>query len=182
MDSLVSHALRLLATRPHGTRELQQKLAGVCTRRRTAARASLRQQYEGIDCAAAAATVVEALTLKGMLDDVAYAKWHADQRQRFRPRSRLQLHVELRSKSLPSDAIAGALSGYDELAGCRAAAVRRPKDDDEALLRHLRYKAFPGPVIMQVLRERRQAREAEAAAAEAELVDDRQRARKGGAV
>lgn len=155
VQGLLQHAQKLLATRPHSVRELQQKLTHLCVRRKGAARASLRAEYAGVNCTAAASHVVEQLTSQGALDDGAYAKWHVEQRQRFRPRSHLQLLQELSAKGLPQPAVRAAMAGFNELEAARELARRRSALDDTALLKHLANKGFSANVAMQVVRERR---------------------------
>lgn len=81
-----TYALHLLARRPYSTFEIRQKL----TRRFSSK---------------SAADVVTALTKQGLLDDIGFAKWWQESRQRTKPRSANMLRRELSAKGVSSSSI-----------------------------------------------------------------------------
>ena len=121
-------AARFLAARPRTRREVADRL------RR----------------AAVTEPVVEAtldrLAKLGYVDDVAFARWWGEQRDRHAPRGRRMIEAELRQRGVPRDVIE---SYRDE----HAAPERRPEDASlpgteaerahEALERHLRGRPLP---------------------------------------
>lgn len=126
--SLVSHALRLLAGRPHASAELTRKLKSVCARRRVGKRASVRDEYAHVDCDAAAAETVALLANAGgheLVDDNGYAAWHVAQRSHSGVRSRSHVAAELRSKGVSAAITTHATREYDDLNACVAAMKRR---------------------------------------------------------
>ncbi|MCA1588658.1 MAG: RecX family transcriptional regulator [Chloroflexi bacterium] len=89
---------------------------------------------------------LERLSLMGYLDDAAFARWWAEQRDRHAPRGRRLLEAELRQRGVPRDVI----EAHRE---ADPAAERAPEDeglpetDEErarvALERHLRGRPLP---------------------------------------
>ena len=76
------------------------------------------------------ATVEEAvgrLREKGLIDDVAFARFWRESRDRFRPRSRRLLGMELRQRGLRAEEIAQALGDVDDEANARAAALTKAR-------------------------------------------------------
>jgi regulatory protein len=92
------------------------------------------------------AAVTERLTELGYLDDAAFARWWAEQRDRHSPRGRRMVEAELRQRGVPGDII-------ETFRGEHAAPERRPEDEmlpsseaeraAEALARHLRGRPLP---------------------------------------
>ncbi len=81
--------------------------------------------------------VVGTLRAQGLIDDVAFARFWRDNRERFRPRGRRMLEVELRQKGVASDSIAEALEGLEDEDGALKAV--RAKSGS---LRGLDYASF----------------------------------------
>lgn len=127
--SLVSHALRLIAARPHARGELVRKLTAVCMRRRMGKRAAVRAEYASVDCAATAAATVALLNSAGsvqLVDDVAYAEWHVAQRDTpHANRSRAHVVAELRVKGVSPAVIDSAIAPFDDVQACMRAIQRR---------------------------------------------------------
>ncbi|MGH2463603.1 MAG: regulatory protein RecX [Candidatus Limnocylindria bacterium] len=101
--------------------------------------------------AGAAETVVDA-TLKrlariGLVDDVAFARWWVEQRDRHAPRGRMALETELRAKRVPAaviETLRGATAGE--------AALAEQERAEAALEGHLRGRPMPDdPRAMQRL-------------------------------
>ena len=121
-------AVRFLGTRPRTSCELERRL-----RRATA------------DEAVIGATV-ERLAELGYLDDAAFARWWAEQRDRHSPRGRRMIEAELRQKGVPREVI-------EEYRVEHADPERAPEDEglpgDEpararvALAGHLRGRPVP---------------------------------------
>jgi regulatory protein len=62
-----------------------------------------------------------------LLDDRAFAQFWVEQRESFRPRSRLALQQELYQKGIAGEVAGEALEGLDELAAARHAAGRKAR-------------------------------------------------------
>ena len=127
-EAALEIALRFLGNRPRTRWELERRL-----------------RRGGADDAVVELTL-ERLEAMGYLDDAAFAKWWADQRDRHAPRGTRLVEAELRQRGVPRDVIeAHRASGF--------AAERPPEDaampttEEEraalALRRHLRGRAMP---------------------------------------
>jgi regulatory protein len=81
---------------------------------------------------------LERLERVGFVDDVAFAQWWVDQRDRHAPRGRAALETELRAKRVPPAIIA---SLRDEPDG--ESAMSEDERADAALERHLRGRPLP---------------------------------------
>jgi regulatory protein len=126
-DAAMEIAARFLGTRPRTRRELQLRL-----RRAGAA-------DEVID------VTLERLRRLGYVDDVAFARWWAEQRDRHAPRGRRMVEAELRQHGVPREIIE-ELRG-EELAEPALDADGLPDTEDEradaALDRYLRGRPVP---------------------------------------
>jgi len=69
--------------------------------------------------------VLEGLTRERLVDDLAFARYWVENRERFRPRSRAMLRSELRHKGLDEEMISEALATVDEEESTRRAAHQR---------------------------------------------------------
>jgi regulatory protein len=120
-------AARFLATRPRTRWELERRL------RRAGA------VYEVIGA------VLDRLAALGYLDDTAFARWWAEQRDRHAPRGRRMVEAELRQHGVPRDVLE-ALRGA-ELAEPALDGESLPTSESEraraALDRHLRGRELP---------------------------------------
>jgi SOS response regulatory protein OraA/RecX len=154
--SLIAHAVRLLAVRPHSVGELTFKLSRVCMRRKSAKRAATLEEYKDVSCATSVADIVDLLKAHGALDDTSYAQWHVENRVNFRPRSRAHLVAELRAKYVPSELISEALSEdtgqYREADACLEAANRKARLPTDSLIKYLVRKGFSYQLIKQTLK------------------------------
>ena len=121
-------AVRFLGTRPRTRHELAQRL-----------------RRSNVPDPVAEATL-ERLAELGYVDDAAFARWWAEQRDRHAPRGRRRLEAELRQHGVPRDVID---AHRDE----HASPARAPEDASlpgseaerarEALERHLRGRPLP---------------------------------------
>jgi len=100
-------ALNLITYRPRSVAEVERKL-----------------REKGFD-EPVITRVVERLQAVDLLDDVAFARYWVEQRETFRPRSRLALQQELRQKGVTRQVIDAALSDLDETAAARRAAQKQ---------------------------------------------------------
>ncbi len=124
-------ALRFLALRPRSEAE---------TRRR------LSRQYPP----ASVESVISQLKAKGLLDDLAFARFWRDNRERHRPRSRLMMRQELFQRGVDRAAIDEALEDIDDEAVAMSAGRRmlrqlRASDAGEfrsRMVAHLRRRGF----------------------------------------
>ena len=70
-------------------------------------------------------STMSALKAKGLVDDLAFARFWRDSRESSSPRSRVALRRELRQKGIDPDVAAEALDGVDEQSAAYRAAQRR---------------------------------------------------------
>ena len=70
-------------------------------------------------------TTLSTLKTKGLLDDLAFARFWRESRESSSPRSRAALRRELRQKGIDPDVVAEALDGVDEEAAAYRAAQRK---------------------------------------------------------
>jgi len=120
-------ATRYLATRPRTRWEIERRL-----------------RRAGADDEVVAATI-DRLARIGLVDDVAFARWWAEQRDRHAPRGRRMVEAELRQRGVPREVIE-ALRG-DELSDPVLDAEGLPATEEEradaALGRHLKGRPLP---------------------------------------
>lgn len=120
-------AARYLGTRPRTRRELQLRL---------------RRAGAGDDVIEATLRRLEQL---GYVDDVAFSRWWAEQRDRHAPRSRRMVEAELRQRGVPRDVLE-ELRGH-ELAepapDVRALPATEAQRASAALHAHLRGRPVP---------------------------------------
>lgn len=69
--------------------------------------------------------VLGSLAREGLVDDLAFARYWVENRERFRPRSRAMLRYELRRKGLDEEVISEALATVDEEESAHRAAHQR---------------------------------------------------------
>jgi regulatory protein len=116
-------ALRLLAVRPRSEEEIRQRLQ----------KRGFESEYRE--------KAIARLKERGLVDDIAFARFWKDNRQTFRPRSRRLTALELRRKGLDSAAIEPVVGEIDDGdSAYRAALVRArrlPPSDYEAFRRRL---------------------------------------------
>lgn len=119
-------AARFLATRPRSAWEVRRRL-----------------ERAGAD-PATADDVLRRLAELGLVDDVAFARWWRDQRDRHRPRGRRMLEAELRGKGVPREVIEAL---RDEAPERPPEAASAPSTEEEraraALEAHLRGRPLP---------------------------------------
>lgn len=120
-------AVRFLGTRPRTRWELERRL------RRAAAEPDV------------IATTIDRLAAMGYVDDAAFARWWAEQRDRHAPRGRRMVEAELRQHGVPREVL-------EALRGAEPAAPTLDGEDlpdseearaDAALARHLRGRPIP---------------------------------------
>ena len=121
-------ALRYLGSRPRTRYELTQRLR----------RAAVPEpQIEA---------TLDRLVELGYVDDAAFARWWAEQRDRHAPRGRRMLEAELRQRGVPREVIEAHRAEHDD-------SERAPEDEGvpgseleraaDALARHLRGRPMP---------------------------------------
>ena len=136
-------ALRLLARRPYSGAEIARNL-----RRHKVDDGIIRN-------------VIDDLTEAKLIDDDAFAAYWVEQRENFRPRSRLALRQELSQKGIEREIVAGALSEIDEAEAARRVAQKqagRWRGLPEAewrtkLTRYLARQGYPYDLISEVVTE-----------------------------
>jgi regulatory protein len=84
----------------------------------------VRLQRKGFDRRTIESTLLT-LRGKGLLDDLAFARFWKESRESSSPRSRAALRRELRQKGIDPDVVAEALDGVDEEAAAYRAAQRK---------------------------------------------------------
>lgn len=136
-------AIRLLARRPYSSDEIARYL---------------RRHNAGDDIIQ---NVIDDLTEAKLIDDDAFAAYWVEQRETFRPRSRLALRQELSQKGVDREAIAEALSELDEVEAARRVARKQagrwqglPEADWRAkMTRYLMRQGYPYDVVSEVVTE-----------------------------
>ena len=170
-SGLRSHALRLLAARPHSSAELQRRLVSVCERRKSGKR--LAAEYAGVPCVAVCERVLVQLREDKLVEDQSYAVWHVGQRTRHRPRSSAALFGELSAKGVAREHVSSAMSNFPEYEQCsRLVAKRGASMPRERLLMYLQRRGFPYAIASRAM----------AAAAAASLLGPRAPAADGDAI
>lgn len=135
--------LRLLARRPYSSAEITRYLR--------------RHQIDG----EIIQNVIDDLTEAKLIDDDAFAAYWVEQRETFRPRSRLALRQELGQKGIDREIVADALSEVDEIDAARRVAQKqagRWRGLPEAewrtkLTRYLMRQGYPYDIVSEVVTE-----------------------------
>jgi regulatory protein len=144
LDKVKQTAYRLISYRPRSIAEVERHLA--------------RKGYDQ----ALIDTAVAHLTTVDLLDDEAFAHYWVEQRNTFKPRSRLALSQELRQKGVQRSIIEAVLADVDEYEAARRAAAKKSR-----LLAHksaeefraklggfLQRRGFNYEIINQIINER----------------------------
>lgn len=132
-------AIRFIEYRPRSNQEVEKKL-----------------QEKGYTPEVIAAAITR-LQEVGLLDDLAFARYWVEQREAFRPRSRIALSHELRQKGISRQLIDTSVADIDESAAAKRAVekkVSRWLQLDEAGFRQkmggfLQRRGFPYDVIRE---------------------------------
>lgn len=135
--------LGLLARRPYSATEITRYLR--------------RHQIDG----EIIQNVIDDLTEAKLIDDDAFAAYWVEQRETFRPRSRLALRQELSQKGIDREIVAEALSDVDEIDAARRVAQKqagRWRGLPEAewrtrLTRYLMRQGYPYDIVSEVVSE-----------------------------
>ena len=130
-------ALHLISRRPQSKAEIEQKLR--------------KNKYDDLIID----QVIDHLIAVDLLDDAAFAEYWVEQRETFRPRSRLALRQELRQKGINREIIETAVEQVDETSAARQAAAKQARrwtrlSEDEyriKLGRYLQRLGFPYDII-----------------------------------
>jgi regulatory protein len=105
--------------------------------------------------------VVDDLTEAGLIDDDAFAAYWVEQRETFRPRSRLALRQELCLKGVDREVVAEALAEVDEADAARRLARKQAGrysrlsefEFQTKLSQYLRRQGFPYDIVSDVVAE-----------------------------
>ncbi len=105
--------------------------------------------------------VLDDLTASGLIDDSAFAAFWVEQRETFRPRSRLALRQELGQKGVERDVVAQALESLDEGDAARRVARKQvgrwnhlPEEEQRVKLsRYLLRQGYPYDLVNEVVGE-----------------------------
>ncbi len=135
--------LRLLARRPYSSAEISRYLR--------------RHQYDD----EAIKNIIDDLTDVKLIDDDAFATYWVEQRETFRPRSRLALLQELGQKGIERDIVTEALSDLDEAEAARRVAQKQagrwrglPEPDWRTrMTRYLLRHGYPYDLVKDVVTE-----------------------------
>ncbi len=137
------NVLRLLTYRPRSIAEVKRRL---------------REKGFGDDAVEQAVERLEAVQL---LDDYAFTQYWIEQRETFKPRSRIALRQELQQKGIERALIETLLADVDETAAARRAANKQsyrwaqlPEDEFKVKLgRYLQQRGFPYDIIREIMDE-----------------------------
>ncbi len=127
-ETALEIAVRFLGTRPRTRWEVERRL------RRAGAQPGV---IEG---------VLERLSGLGYVDDVAFARWWGEQRDRHAPRGRRLVEAELRAHGVPRDVIAAYVLEHadpERLPGDEVLPATEEERARDALDRHLRGRPVP---------------------------------------
>lgn len=126
-EAALEIAVRFLATRPRTRWEIERRL------RRAGAEDDL------------VTLTLDRLAALGHVDDVAFARWWADQRDRHAPRGRRMVEAELRQRGVPREVIQALREDEAAVAELDADALpaSEPQRAQAALARHLRGRRIP---------------------------------------
>ncbi len=105
--------------------------------------------------------VIDDLTEAKLIDDDAFAAYWVEQRETFRPRSRLALRQELSQKGVDREIVAEALSDMDEIDAARRVAQKQagrwqalPEVEWRSkLTRYLMRHGYPYDIVREVIDE-----------------------------
>lgn len=136
-------AVALLARRPRSANEIARHL------RRHQHEDDIIQQ------------VIDDLTAAGLIDDNAFAAYWVEQRNTFRPRSRMALRQELSQKGLEREVVSEALEGLDEIEAARRVARKQagrwralPEEEWRTkMIRYLMRHGYPYDIVSEVIAE-----------------------------
>jgi len=109
LQSSLNSALRYLSPRPRSEAEIRARL-----------------NRHGFD----ADTIQQVLTKlkeRGLVDDIAFARFWRENRENFRPLGRRLIELELRQKGVDAETIAEATAGVDDELGAYRAAQRKAR-------------------------------------------------------
>lgn len=142
-EEAYNSALNFLSYRPRSTAEVRWNLKG-----------------KGVPDQIIERTV-ERLTQVGLLDDLDFARYWVEQRERFKPRSRRMLWHELRQKGVVSHHIDEALKGLNETDSARRLAEKRARrythlEREEfwrKMVSYLQRRGFPYGMIKPIVEE-----------------------------
>ncbi len=134
-------AIRFIEQRPRSTAEVRRKL-----------------RQKGFD-KAVIDHVIERLQAVELLDDLAFARYWVEQRETFKPRSRMALRQELQQKGVSRAIIDEAIAPVDELASARRLAQKQAPRwqnlEEEAfqakMAGYLRRRGFSYDVIKEII-------------------------------
>jgi regulatory protein len=130
-------ALSLISRRPQSKAEIERKLR--------------KNKYDDLIID----QVIDHLIAVDLLDDAAFAEYWVEQRETFKPRSRLALRQELRQKGISRAVIEAAVEQVDETSAARQVAAKQARrwkhmSEDEyriKLGRYLQRLGFPYDII-----------------------------------
>ncbi len=136
-------ALTLLESRPRSEAELRRAL-----------------RRKGFD-EAAVDSVLERLRQVGLVDDLAFARFWAEQRQHFHPQGRALLEAELRQHGVPEAILRQVKEEYDEASALREAARAQARklhhvpapEFQRRLIGRLLRRGFPYAAIQELLHD-----------------------------
>ena len=133
VSQLIDHGISLLSRRPHSKFELNQKLLNLCRKRKNRSKIRIsnferknqisigtsKAEEVFLQCSKAVPISIQKLEELNYIDDLKYAAWHVDQRQRWRPRSKREILSELYKKGISKSDSEKALSNYSDIKECQ---------------------------------------------------------------
>lgn len=133
-------ALGLISRRPRSTAEIERHLR--------------KKQYDDL----VIDKVIDRLSAVNLLDDAAFAAYWVDQRESFKPRSRMALRQELMQKGVGRAEIDTAVAEVDENSAARRAAIKQARrwshlseeDYRIKLSQYLQRLGFPYDIIRNI--------------------------------
>lgn len=154
-EGLKFQALKLISSRPRSEKEIRDYLF----RKLESGKFDIAREFwdEIID------GIISDLKSIDLLNDAEYAKWHIENRMRFKPRGRNLLKIELRSKGIDGETISEVLENgqIDEtelakkLVEKKVGSLKRfdEKKRQEKMIAFLQRKGFGWDVIKKIIYE-----------------------------
>jgi len=140
LQFIIDHALKILSQRPQSVFELKMKLS------RYARRKKIENVSDHVE------QVIQNLSERDIVNDELFAQWYVQERQDFRPRSKIKLRKELADKGIERSIISSSLERYyDEELACRNLAHQKRHMDTAGRKHYLIRQGFPYELVDYVL-------------------------------
>jgi len=159
-ERTTNKALFLLSYRPRSEKEMEQRLKMYLKKSEPTLKKA--PYFLQIKTNQVIKKVIGILKKRKLIDDCEFAAWWCEQRARFRPRSLLQLRMELGGKGISKEIIDEALlkSGYDEEKMAKKLVEKKlsglkGEGKEKRLIAYLTRKGFSYKLVKSLIDEKR---------------------------